>query len=88
MTATKILLYAGILLVGGFSVLHYFLYLRLRDVGINKTLLGYFLVAVPVEYLRNRGKYGWPAWPVVLMCGLVLVGFLVFVVGLFRLSSS
>jgi hypothetical protein len=35
---TKVLLYAGIFLLAGFAVLHYFLYLRLRDIGINKTM--------------------------------------------------
>ena len=85
MTAPKVLLYAGILLVGGFAGLHYYLYLRLRDVGINKTLLDYFLVAVPVEYLRNRGKYGWPVWPVYVMWTLLLTGFSAFVAGVVRL---
>ena len=82
---TKILLYAGIFLLGGFAALHYFLYLRLRDIGINKNIFDFLLVAVPVGYLRNRKSNGWSAWPVFLMFILLVAGVLAFVIGGFRL---
>ena len=84
MTETKILLYVGIFLLGGFAAVHYYLYLRLRDIGINKTIFDFLLVTVPIEYLRNREKHGWPVWPVFLMWGLLLAGVLIFVAGVFR----
>jgi hypothetical protein len=82
---TKILLYVGFFLLGGFATLHYFLYLRLRDIGIDKTIFDFLLVAVPVDYLRNRQKYGWSVWPVLLMWVFLLAGISVFVMGVFRL---
>jgi len=72
---TKVLLYAGIFLLAGFAVLHYFLYLRLRDIGINKTIFDFLLVAVPLDYLRNRKNQGWSVWPVCLMWVLLLAAF-------------
>jgi hypothetical protein len=38
------------------------------------------------DYLRNRTKYGWPAWPVYLMWALLACGLIVFVIGVFRLQ--
>jgi hypothetical protein len=82
---TKGLLYAGIFMLGAFAIMHYYLYLRLRDIGIKKTIFDFLLVAVPVEYLRNRAKHGWPVWPVYLMLVLLLAGISVFVIGVSRL---
>lgn len=85
MIGPKILLYVGIFLLGGCAALHYLLYLRLRDIGINKTIFDFLLVEVPLDYLRNRRKYGWSAWPALLMGVLFLAGILVFVAGVSRL---
>jgi hypothetical protein len=81
---TKPLLYLGIFLIGFSSAIHYYLYLRLRDIG--KTYVAFNLLAVvSKDYLRNRKQYGWPTWPAYLMWTLLLCGLVVFAVGVFRL---
>lgn len=72
-------------LLGSFAVVHYCLYLRLRDIGIRKHISNFLLVEVSAEYLRNRTKYGWSAWPAYLMWALLVSGLSLFVIGVFRL---
>jgi hypothetical protein len=71
--------------LGSFAVVHYYLYLRLRDIGIRKHIFAFLLVEVPADYLRNRTKYGWSAWPAYLMWALLVSGLSLFVIGAFRL---
>jgi hypothetical protein len=85
MPTTKFLLYLGVLLIGFSSSILYYLYLYLRDIG--KHYVAFNLPAtISKDYLRNRTKYGWPAWPVYLMWTLLAAGLIVFVIGVFRLQ--
>jgi len=84
MLLTKSLLYLGVLLVGSSSAILYYLYLRLRDIGKRYVAFNLF-ATISADYLRNRTKYGWPAWPVYLMWALLACGLLVFVIGVSRL---
>jgi hypothetical protein len=61
------------------------LYLRLRDIGIRKHIINFLLVEVPADYLRNRSKNGWSAWPAYLMWALLVCGLSLFVIAAFRL---
>lgn len=83
MLLTKFLLYLGVLLIGSSSAIHYYLYLRLRGTGKHYVAFN-LLERVSKDYLRNRTKYGWPAWPVYLMWALLACGLIVFVIGVFR----
>jgi hypothetical protein len=78
-------LYGGIILLACFAIIHYYLYMRLRDTGYNKTIFNFLLVEVPVDYLRRRAKYGWSPWPAYLMWPFLLIGCCLFVIGVFRL---
>lgn len=84
MLITRFLLYLGVLLIGSSSAILYYLYLRLRDIG--KHYVAFNLPeTISRDYLRNRTKYGWPAWPVYLMWALLASGLIVFMIGVFRL---
>ena len=85
MLRAKFFLYSGMLLLAFFAVVHYYLYLRLRDIGYGKHIFNFLLVAIPVDYLRNRAKYGWSAWPAYLVWPLLIVGLVLFAIGVFRL---
>jgi hypothetical protein len=78
-------LYSGIILLAGFAIIHYYLYMRLRDTGYDKTIFNFLLVEVPVDYLRRRAKYGWSPWPAYLMWLFLLIGSCLLVIGVFRL---
>jgi hypothetical protein len=78
-------LYVGIFLLASFAIIHYYLYLRLRDTGYSKHIFNFLLVEIPVDYLRLRTKYGWSPWPAYLMWLVLLVGAVLFVIGVFRL---
>ncbi len=78
-------LYSGIILLACFAIVHYYLYLRLRDTGYHKTIFDFLLVEVPVDYLRLRAKYGWSPWPAYLMWPFLLIGAVLFVIGVSRL---
>jgi hypothetical protein len=78
-------LYAGIFLLACFAIIHYYLYLRLRDTGYSRHILKFLLVEIPVDYLRLRMKYGWSPWPVYLMWPALIAGIVLIVIGVFRL---
>jgi len=78
-------LYSGIILLACFAIIHYYLYMRLRDTGYDKTIFNFLLVEVPLDYLRRRMKYGWSPWPAYLMWPFLLIGCSLFVIGVFRL---
>src|SRR5260370_38726026 len=81
-------LYSGIALLASFAIIHYYLYLRLRDTGYNKNILNFLLVEVPIDYLRARAKYGWSPWPAYLMCPSLLIGSALLIIGVFKLSPQ
>jgi hypothetical protein len=83
MQVAKFFLYSGMFLLAFSAAVHYYLYLRLRDIGYRKHI--FLLIAVPVDYLRNRAKYGWSAWPAYLVWLLLVGGLVLFVIGVFRL---
>jgi len=85
MQITKFFLYFGMFVLAFFAAAHYYLYLRLRDIGYKKHIFNFLLVAVPVDYLRNRTKYGWSAWPAYLVWPLLVGGLVLLVIGVFRL---
>jgi hypothetical protein len=85
MQTAKFFLYSGMFLLAFFAAVHYYLYLRLRDIGYKKHIFNFLLVAVPVDYLRNKAKYGWSAWPAYLMWPLLVCGLVLFVIGVFRI---
>jgi hypothetical protein len=78
-------LYSGIALLTCFAIIHYYLYLRLRDTGYNKNIFNFLLVEVPIDYLRVRVKYGWSPWPAYLMWPFLLIGSALFIIGVFKL---
>lgn len=78
-------LYSGMFLLACFAIIHYYLYLRLRDAGHNKHILNFLLVEVPLDYLRVGAKYGWSPWPAYLMWLPLVLGLTLFVIGVFRL---
>jgi len=78
-------LYSGMALLACFAIIHYYLYLRLRDTGYNKNIFNFLLVEVPVDYLRVRVKYGWSPWPAYLMWHFLLIGLALLVTGVFKL---
>ena len=83
-TVAEIYLYAGILLLGSSAALHYFLYLRLRDTGRNYIVFDWFW-AVFSDYLRLRSKNFWSPWPVFLVALMMVAGFALFCIGVFKL---
>jgi len=85
MHTAKFFLYFGIFLLAFFAAEHYYLYLRLRDIGYKKSIFNFLLVAVPVDYLRNKTKYGWSAWPAYFVWPLLVGGLVLFVIGVFKL---
>lgn len=78
-------LYAGIFLLACFAIIHYYLYMRLRDTGYSKHIFNFLLVEIPVDYLRLRTKYRWSPWPAYLMWPALLFGLMFLVIGFFRL---
>jgi len=78
---TKFFLYVGFYLIASSSAILTHLYFRLRAIGINK----YIWAQVRAEYLRNRTKHKWPAWPGYLVWPLLVAGVVVFAIGVFRL---
>jgi hypothetical protein len=85
MQTAKFFLYSGMFLLAFFAAVHYYFYLRLRDIGYKKHIFNFLLVAGPVDYLRNKAKYGWSAWPAYLMWPLLVCGLVLFVIGVFRI---
>lgn len=83
--AAAFYLYSGIILLASFAVIHYYMYMRLRDVGYTKTIFDFLLVEVPVDYLRLRTKYRWSPLPAYLMWVVLLAGCALLVTGVFRL---
>ena len=84
---TQFYLYAGVLLVGCSSAIHYFLYQRFRDTG--RKYIAFNLVAVVLpDYLRERSTRGWSPWPAYCVIPTAIVGFVLFVIGVVRLSQS
>jgi hypothetical protein len=78
-------LYAGVACLACFAIIHYYLYLRLRDTGYNKSIFDFLLVEVPVDYLRLRTKYGWSPWPAYLLWPALVAGLVLFVIGVSKL---
>jgi len=80
----KLLLFAGICLIGSSSAILMDLYFRLRRIGINTS--NWILIdKVPREYLRCRKQHGWPAWPAYLMWPLLIAGAVLLILGAIRL---
>jgi hypothetical protein len=82
---------AGLLLIGSAAVLFIHIQLKMIRAGY-KTSYGFFgkpLSAngwdTPVRYLKVRAKHGWSPWPVYLLGPCVVLGIVVFVLGLLRL---
>jgi hypothetical protein len=78
-------LYAGIFLLACFGVIHYFLYLRLRDAGHKKHIFNFLLFEVPVDYLRLGRKYAWSPWPAYFVWLVLVAGLILFIAGVFKL---
>ena len=78
-------LYAGMFFLVCFAIIHYYLYLRLRDVGHKKHIFNFLLVEVPTDYMRLRPKYGWSPWPAIVIWPLLISGLVLFVMGVFKL---
>jgi len=78
-------MYCGIFLLAGFSITHYYLYLRLRDVGYRKSIFNFLLGEVPVDYLRLSRKHGWPRWPAYVIWPILVSGLILLSVGVFSL---
>ncbi len=78
-------LYAGMFLLASSASTHYYLYLRLRDTGYNKTIFDFLLVEIPVDYLRLRRKYGWSPWPAYLTWPMFVIGVVLLLTGVFKL---
>ena len=78
-------LYAGIFFLAWFAILHYYLYLRLRDAGHSKDISNFLPVEIPVDYWRLREKYEWSPWPAILVWPALVAGVSLIVVGIFRL---
>jgi hypothetical protein len=71
--------------VGMFGVIHYFLYLRLRDAGHKKHIFNFLLFEVPVDYLRLGRKYAWSPWPAYFVWLVLVAGLILFIAGVFKL---
>ena len=78
-------LYLGIFLVACFSIIHYVLYMRLRDAGYKKNIFNFLLVEVPADYLKLSRKHGWSPWPAYLLWLPLALGLFFFVRGVFSL---
>jgi hypothetical protein len=81
----KAYLFVGIFFLAASAILHYYIYLRLRDAGHNKDIANFLLVEVPVDYWRLRAKYEWSPWPAILVWPALIAGLVLFVLGVFRL---
>jgi hypothetical protein len=79
----------GFLLIGAFSVLFVHIQFKMREAGYRT----YPLVSrpsdwrLPAEYLRIAKKRGWSPWPVYLMWPCLIVGIVLLIVGVSRLSD-
>ena len=78
-------LFAGMSFLASFAILHYYLYLRLRDAGQKKDIFNFLLVEVPIDYRRLRAKYNWSPWPAILVWPALIVGLLLFGLGVSKL---
>ena len=81
----KIFIYCGMSFLAGFSSIHYYLYLRLRDVGYRKSIFNFLLAEVPVDYLRLSTKHGWSRWPAYVIWPILIGGLVLFSVGVLNL---
>ena len=77
----------GLGLIGVAGALWFHVLLQLEKVGLGSYAIFKFggNWGIPVEYLKVRKKFGWPAWPVYLLWTCGLVGVVCFVVGVSRL---
>jgi hypothetical protein len=85
MTIVKVYLYAGIILIWLFAALHYFLYLSLREEGRNYIASNWFWPVLS-DYLKLRSKHGWPSWPAYLVVPTLVLGLVLFLIGVDKLS--
>jgi len=85
MTAVKLYLYAGIILIGCSAALHWFLYVNLRDAGRNYIAFNWFW-PVLFDYFKLRSKHGWLRWPAYLVIPTLVLGLVLFVIGVSKLS--
>ncbi len=85
MTSVKVYLYAGIILMGCSAALHYFLYLSLREAGRNYIAFNWFWPVLS-DYLKLRSKHGWPRWPAYLVVLTLVLGLILFLFGVDKLS--
>lgn len=85
MTVVKMYLYAGIILIGCSAALHYFLYISLREAGRNYIAFNWFW-PVLFDYFKLRSEHGWPRWPAYLVLPTVVLGLLLVLVGVVKLS--
>ena len=84
-TQAKTYLYAGIFFLASFAILHYYLYLRVRDAGQKKDISNFLLIEIPIAYLRLREKYIWSPWPAILIWPLLVAGIALLALGVSRL---
>ena len=85
MIIVKIYLYAGVILLGCSAGLQYFLYLRLRDAGRNYIFFNW-LATVLSDYLKLRSRHGWPRWPAYLVILTLILGLVLLVIAVEKLS--
>jgi hypothetical protein len=77
----------GLALIATASTLFFHMTLKLSRVGF-KSYVVFTLAsnwAVPGEYLKVRGKYGWSPWPGYFLWPCLAAGIVCLVFGLFRL---
>jgi hypothetical protein len=82
-----IVLSLGIVILCGFPVMDVFMRLRMRRAGYKGAFVrgGYLSHA---EYLRQRSKYGWSAWPVYLMWAMLAVGLTLVILGVAKFGAN
>ena len=81
----------GLVLIGGAALLFIHVQLKMIRAGY-KTSYAFFGKPLgangwdtPVLYLKVRAKHGWSPWPVYLLGPCIILGLVVFVLGLLRL---
>jgi hypothetical protein len=82
---------AGLLLIGGSSVLYIHVQLKMVRAGYKTSFdvlrgpLSAKGLDTPTQYLKVRAKHGWSPWPIYMFVPCLLGGIGLLVFGLFRL---
>jgi hypothetical protein len=81
------LVVVGLGLIGVAGALWFHALLQLERVGLGSSAVFKFggNWGIPVEYLKVRRNFGWPAWPAYFLWPCFVVGVVCLVVGVFRL---